>query len=45
MVTTEHPQREKPESSVYPNELTALLNALGPERSHLWFRVPGAQEE
>lgn len=45
MVTTEHPQREKLESSVYPNELTALLNALGPECSHLWFRVPGAQEE
>lgn len=45
MVATGHPPREKLETSVYPNELSLPLNALGPKCLHLLFRVPGAQGE
>ena len=45
MVTTGHPQREKLETSVYPNEFSLLLNALRPQRLRLWSRVPGSQGE
>lgn len=44
-MTTGHPQREKLETSVYPNEFSLRLNAPRLETFALWSRVLGAQGE